>query len=624
MKCRALTLVFVLSLGGLLVRAQDKTFTATAPAVVQTGVQFQYVIEGSEQGDVILPSMPDFQLLAGPFSSYSSHSQWVNGKMTMQTVVSYTHILRATKVGTFTIPASTIKVGRKEYKTNEVKVVVNAGSPQQSQAPQGQTRPQGVQPDQGAPSGSGNDPAAGLTADDDAVFLRVIPSKLDVYVGEQFVSGLKVYTRVNTRPASSAKDIPYEGFYKNSLDPDATAQRQNIGGQQYISQVIQRHILIPQKSGEITIEPYESEWMIQQKVQRRSNRSIFDDFFDDPFFNGYQDIPTKLSTRPVTINVKPLPPGAPAGFTGGVGDFTMQASISDSKISVNEALSLKVTIRGTGNLPLLGEPRVNLPPDHDLYDETRSVNTSTSGNRISGSVTFEYPIVARHAGRFRIAPIEFAWFDPVAESYRTLSSEEFTFEVIKGESDEGSGSVYIPGVLQENVEDIGTDIRDISRSVPVFTPLTATLFGSRLYKLMYPLIALLALLIIILIRIVARRNADLKLVRNRQASRSAHQRLKKADKFRKASDDDGFYEEVGKAIWGYLGDKLSMETSSLSRDAILKELENRQVAENLKTEILRILDDSEFSRFAPSSEKSEINQMYRDAVSLIKNLENSL
>jgi hypothetical protein len=302
----------------------------------------------------------------------------------------------------------------------------------------------------------------------------------------------------------------------------------------------------------------------------------------------------------------------------------MQASISDSKISVNEALSLKVTIRGTGNLPLLGEPRVNLPPDHDLYDETRSVNTSTSGNRISGSVTFEYPIVARHAGRFRIAPIEFAWFDPVAESYRTLSSEEFTFEVIKGESEEGSGSVYIPGVLQENVEDIGTDIRDISRSVPVFTPLTATLFGSRLYKLMYPLIALLALLIIILIRIVARRNADLKLVRNRQASRSAHQRLKKADKFRKASDDDGFYEEVGKAIWGYLGDKLSMETSSLSRDAILKELENRQVAENLKTEILRILDDSEFSRFAPSSEKSEINQMYRDAVSLIKNLENSL
>jgi len=611
MKTRILAPVIIILFCSSVLSGQDQTFTAKAPSVVRAGEQFQYVIEGSEQGDVILPSMNDFQLLAGPFSSYSSHSQWINGKMSMKTVVTYTHILRASKEGSFTIPPATIKVGRKDYKSNEVQITVSAGDQPVPDPGPGQSEP-------------AQSPSSDLSSGDNPVFLRVIPSRKDVYVGEQFVSGLKVYTRVNTRPASSAKDIPYEGFYKKSLDPDATAQRQDIGGQQYISQVIQRHILIPQKSGEITIEPYESEWMVQQRVQRRSNRSVFDDFFDDPFFNGFQDIPTKLSTRPVTINVKPLPPGAPAGFTGGVGDFSMNSSLSADEIGINEALSLKVTIRGTGNLPLLGEPEANLPPDHDLYDVTRTVNIGTAGNRINGAVTFEYPIVARHAGRFRIAPVEFTWFDPVKEIYRTSTSDEFTFIVNKGDGDEGPGNVFIPGVMQESVEDIGTDIRDIVRTTSLFSPLASTLLSSRFYKLLYPIAALLGIIIVILIRKVARRNADLKLVRNKQANRSAKIRLKKADRYRKSGNQDQFYEEVGKAIWGYLSDKLAMETSGLSRDAILLELEARTVPDNVRAEFLRILDDSEFSRFAPSSEKSEINQLYRDSVTLIKNLENSL
>jgi hypothetical protein len=134
----------------------------------------------------------------------------------------------------------------------------------------------------------------------------------------------------------------------------------------------------------------------------------------------------------------------------------------------------------------------------------------------------------------------------------------------------------------------------------------------------------LAVIVVILIRTVARRNADLKLVRNRQANRSARVRLKKADRFRKSGDQDGFYEEIGKAIWGYISDKLDLETSGLSRDAIITEMEKRDVEESLRKEFLRILDDSEFSRFAPTSEKREVNQLFKEAVTLIKNLENSL
>jgi hypothetical protein len=590
---------------------QDGTFTASAPSVSKVGEQFQYVIEGSERGDVLLPSMSDFQLIAGPFSSYSSQSQWINGKMSMKTVVTYTYVFRATREGTFAIPPATVRVGRKEYKTNEVQLVVNAGT--------------AANPLPGTPGQEQSaDPSVGGADAEEPVFLRVLTSKKDVYVGEQFVSGLKVYTRVNTRPASAGKDIPYEGFYKKSVDPDANAQRQDIGGQQYISQTIQRHILIPQKSGDLVIGPYESDWMVQQRVQRRSNSSIFDDFFDDPFFNSYQDVPVTLATQPVTIHVKPLPSGAPAGFTGAVGEFTMSASLSANEIAVNEALSLTITIRGSGNLPLLGEPEVNLPPDHDLYDVTKSVNMSTSGNRITGSVTFEYPIVARYAGRFRIAPVKFSWFDPVSEMYRTATTEEFTFIVQKGEADDTQAGLYVPGVTHESVENIGTDIRDISRAPQIFTPLAASLMARSWYRWLYPIALLLTLLVIVLIRVLARRNADLTLVRNRKANRSARNRLRNADKFRKGNEMDRFYEEVGKALWGYLADKLNIETFVLSREVIADEMKRRGIDEELQKEFLRILDESEFSRFAPSSERSDINRLYSDAVAIIRNLENKL
>ena len=378
-----------LILFAILLNGQDVVFTASAPSMVRVGEQFQYTIEGSERGDVKLPALDKLQLLGGPYSSYSSHSQWVNGKMTQKTLVSYTYVFRALKEGSITIPSATVKVGRKEYSSNVVEIVIGSGS-----APAAQVADK-----------KGVDVAS---TEKDPVFLRVNPSKTEVYIGEQLVSGLKVYTRVNTRPASGARDIPYEGFYKRSLDPDANAQQQLIGGETYVTQVIQRHILIPQKTGDLRIDPFESEWMVQQQVQRQRSNNAFDNFFDDPFFSGYQDVPVKFSTLPVIIHVKALPRDAPVGFTGAVGDFTMKSELSTSEIGVNEALSLKITISGTGNIPLLGEPEVNLPPDHDLYDVSRSVNTSTSGNRISGSVSFEYPIIARHAGRFRIAPVQFA------------------------------------------------------------------------------------------------------------------------------------------------------------------------------------------------------------------------
>jgi len=605
-KILTISLIGFMSLGTFLF-AQDQAFTATAPSVVKVGEQFQYVVEGSQRGNMSLPDMGDFQLLGGPYSSFSSHSQWVNGKMVQKTTVSFTYVFRATREGEYTIPPATVKVDRKDYKTNEVEIVVTAGD-----VPAGN------------PGASSGNEVGEEASDNDPVFLRVIPSKTELYLGEQFVSGLKVYTRVNTRPASSARDMPYEGFYKTGLDPDERAQQQEIGDQVYVSQVIQRHILIPQKTGKIVIPPYDSDWTVQQRVERQRGRSAFDSFFDDPFFDSFQEVPVTLSTKPLTITVKPLPQGAPAGFTGAVGDFSMRAGLSDTEMEVNEALSLKITITGTGNLPLLGEPEVNLPPDHDLYDVSRDLNTSTSGNRISGSVTFEYPIIARHAGRYRIAPVQFAWFDPNTESYHTATTEEFHFTVLKGEGEESPGSVYIPGVARESVRNLGTDIRDISRTLPSYTRVAATVFGRPFYRWLYVGAGLLTLILFIVIRKLTRRNADLTLVRNRKAGKAAKSRLKTADRYRKADQSDRFYEEIGKAIWQYLSHKMNIETSDLTREEVQSQLDKRGVAKEEQTELMRILEDSEFSRFAPSSEKTDMDLLYRDAVKLIGKLENRL
>jgi len=612
MKRKALIILCFILGTGLYLYGQDKEFSASAPATVQMGQQFQYKIEGSAQGSVQLPGHDAFQVLAGPFSSASSQTSWVNGKMSTKTVVSYTYIFRANRSGEFTLDPAVVVVGRKEHRTNEVTIsVLDGGDATSAPRAQGAASGQEAAPEETPP-----------------MYMRVLPSKRDVYIGEQFVSGLKVYTRVNTRPSNNPKDFPYEGFYKKAVDPDPSAVRESIKGQEYITQVIQRHILIPQKTGKIVIEPHESEWIMQKRVQRQRSSSMFEDFFNDPFFNdpfeSYQDVPTVIRTNPVTINVKPLPPNAPAGFTGGVGTFKVNASLSNDVVDVNEALSLKLTISGTGNIPLLGEPVVNLPPDHDIYDVNKSSNVSTSGNRISGTVSFEYPIVARHAGKFRITPITFSWFNPAKEVYETYTTEEFFFTVNKGKAEEAIGQIYVPGALGERVENIGTDIRDVIRAPAGFVPRSYSLLGKSWYWLIYGGLLILFLFVFIIFRTTIKRNADLKLVKNRKASKLAHNRLKRADKFRKEDNQDKFFEETGNAIWGYLRDKLGIDLSSLSLEKVQGTLSGRGVSDELITEMGRIIEESEFSRFAPSSEKSDMNVIYADAVSLIKNLEQKI
>lgn len=597
-------------LASVQITAQKVVFTAHAPATVQLGQQFQYTVEGNEKGTVALPELEGIEVLGGPFTSFSSSTQWINGKLTAHTSNSYSYVFRANKTGQLVIPPATIKLKKSEHKTNEVAIqVLGSGTSGNTTNSNSNTVSQG-----GTQTQEESDP----------VYLRVLPSKREVYVGEQLVSELKIFTRVSTRPTGGLVDIPYEGFYKHVLEPDQSSQREIINGEQYITQVLQRHVLIPQKSGKMVIAPFESEWTIPQRTQRQRTGSPFDDFFNDPFFNNVQNVPVKILTKPVTIQVKPFPEGAPKGFTGGVGSLKMSAKLSAASIQENESLSLIINISGTGNISLLGEPKVDFPPDHDVYEPTRSEKVSTSGNRVTGTVTFEYPMVARHAGNFRIAPISFSWFDPSTRKYKTITTDEFNFTVIKGEGEVQSGQVYVPGMRAEDVKDIGTDILDIQRESSDFTKIGYSPLGKTMYWIAYLIFFILFILSGGLLRLYLKRKADVRLSRNRKANKLARKRLKTADRARKSGKPELFFEETEKAIWGYLGDKLGLELSSLSRDKVIELLGNKNVKEEISDDLFRIMDECEFSRYAPSQEKSNMDSLYNDAMQLINKLEQNI
>lgn len=598
--------------------AQESSFTAKAPATVQMGQQFQYTIEGNERGSIQLPDLKNFELLGGPFQSFSSSTRWVNGKMTAETTASYTFVLRAAATGEQIIPAAKVKVNKENYETNPVKINVVGSSSGQS----GRTNANG------STISSRQDQASTVEAEEQPVFLRVLPSRKQVYVGEQLVTELKVYTSVNTRPTGAMKEVPYEGFYKYQLEPDQSSSRENIEGKIHVTQVLQRHVLIPQKSGKLVIEPFESEWTVPQRIQNNRSGNALDDFFNDPFsdpfFDRVRQVPVKISTRPVTINVKSLPENAPGSFTGGVGDFSFNARLSANQVKVNESLSLIVEISGNGNIELIDPPKVDFPPDHDIYESTKNTTINTKGNSVSGKVTFEFPIVARHAGKFRIAPIQFSWFDPNVERYKTATTKEFVFSVEKVDGTAQDPKVYAPGTIGEDVENIGTDIVDIRRNIPAFRKIGQSPLHRGVYWITYLLLLLAFIATVTILRVYFSRRADVKLMRNRKASKMAKNRLRVADKARKSGNTEKFYEEIEKAIWGYLSDKLSIDLSALSRETVSEVLSTTGDHEELQEELIRIIDESEFSRYAPSSQKSDMDSLYADALKLIHNLEQNI
>lgn len=578
------------------------TFRASAPATVVKGQQFRLTYTLNKEGkDLRLPSnMNGFEILFGPSVSTSYSQQTVNGKTTSESSVSYTYILVADKEGTYTIGPASVKVDGATYTSNSVQIKVIS----EENIPKGQ-------------SGGGNSSTRGgsATLSSNDAFIRAIVSKNNIYEQEGFTVTFRLYTTYNVTDLGKIQFPEFEGFMVEEVDLPANQQMQieNFNGRNYYTADLRKTLLFPQRSGKITIPSGRIEMVFSVPSGRRI----------ESFFGSQEvmvDVKKALVTNPVTIDVKPLPADKPESFTGAVGQFTFHPTISTQQTRANEPITLTLEIRGTGNLKLIQNPKIEFPSNFEVYDPTVDNKVQITSNGLSGTKKIQYLVIPRYEGKYTIPAIEFSYFDLSTRAYKILKSPEYSIEVAKGDPSKANASSYIN---QQNVK-VEDDIRFLKIGQPTFHSKNEFFVGSFVYWLWYIIPLALFISLYVVYRKQAEQNANVALMRNRQANKVAAKRLKMADKFLKEHRKEEFYDEVLRALWGYFSDKLSIPLAQLSRENVGAELSKQGVEESLITTFMQILDACEFARYAPAEADHAMDQLYDKTIEAIGKMENQL
>ena len=586
---------------GLAARANEISFKASAPQSVVMGEQFRltYVIN-AEGKDLRVQEMPDFEVLMGPSQSTSYSTSWVNGKSSSETTVSYTYILMPKKEGTFTIAPATIKVKDATYTSNGLSIKV-------------------LPPDKSGKTTAERVQSASTTISDDDFFVRMIVSKHDVYEQEGFLVTFKLYA---ARPCgiNGVKFPEFEGFMAQEIDlPNKQWVQDRYKDRNYFTVDLRQVVLYPQRTGDLTIGKGTYDAVIRVSTPQKA-RSIFDDFFD-----SYREVNKQLVSSPATIHVKPLPSGKPASFSGAVGSYSMTARISANQVKANDAVTVNVQITGNGNIKMAKNPEVTFPNDFEIYDPKVDTQTKTTTAGVSGTKTIEYMAIPRYAGDFEIPSVEFSYFDTKSASYKTLKSDAFQLHVEKGEEGAASAPVVSNFANKESVKYLGQDIHFLKTRGIHFSPKREEVFfGTALYAMSYLVPLLLFIVFFIVYRKQIKENADLARVRTKKANKIAVKRLKNAGKLLQAQQKEAFYDEVMRALWGYLSDKLNMPLSSLTKDNVEAELAKYGVDEALTRDFMEILNTCEFARYAPSQASDAMDKLYEQTIDAIGKMENTI
>jgi hypothetical protein len=569
--------------------------TASAPSQVQIGQRFQVTWQLDANGsDFTAPQISDFQVLGGP--NQSTSMQYVNGSMSQS--ISFSFVLRAAKEGEFVIAPAKIQVGGGIITSNELKISVVKG--QQQTATGGQKKAA----------------AKSTSSDGKELFARVEVSKRNVYLGEKISVDLKIYSRVTIVNFDDWKMPSFEGFWSKETTSNQQIQLQNevIDGVMYQTGLIKQLVLYPQKTGDVTIDPMELSVIVRERSSGRS-RSVF-----DQFFGGYEDSKRPIESNSVKIKVKPYPSGKPGDFSGLTGKLNMNASLDRAETKSNEAVNLKVTISGDGNLYQLQAPDLEFPPDIEVYDPKTTDNIKVSASGISGSRTFEYVLIPRYAGDFKIGPFSLSYFDPSAGKFKTITQEAFDLIVEKGEGEEAAS----PAVNIANKEDIrliGSDIRYIKQGQYPILSGTSFFYRSVPFYAAIGVPFLLFALFLGYAQYQKSQGKDVVRLKSKRATGLAKKRLTKAKKLWDDNQTASFYEEVFKALSDYAADKFEIPVSALSKDKIKAVLAEKKVPEETVAAFIGVLDKTEFARFAPGADK-EMGSVYDEALAAIVNVEN--
>jgi len=584
------------------------SFKGTAPRAVvvkeQFRVSYTLTTSGDRGKDLRLAETSDFTVLYGPtLSQQSTSTNIINGTASTQRNEVYTYVLIAEKEGEYTIPAATIQVGNSEYKSNELKVNV-LPQDQSAAAAAANTQTTQQQTNQG-----GN---TQVSSED--IFIRMSVSKSSVYENEGFLVTFKLYTTVDVTGFDNVKFPEFEGFIAQEIELPESKQMslENYQGRNYRTVVLKQTILYPQRSGKITIGQGKFDVNVRMRNQSQRPRSFFDDFFDT-----YSNVKKPLNSNAVAIDVKGLPAGKPASFSGAVGDYKMISSISTTTLKANEPVTIKITISGNGNIKMVKNPEVIFPNTFEVYDPKIDVNSRVTTAGVSGSKTIEYYAVPRYAGDFTIPAVQFSFFDVSTGSYKIVSTPEYNLQVAPGVGE--SSATVVSGANKENIRFVGQDIRHIRTEFKFHKG--NFFFGTWRYWVCYWVPLLIFVVLFIIYRKQVAQNANIALMRTKKANKVASKRLKLANQYLKVNQREPFYDETLKAVWGYLSDKLNIPVVNLTKDNVETELIRYGVSELLIRSFIDILNTAEFARFAPSQRHDAMDELYAQTVDAINQME---
>ena len=582
--------------------ADKVSFTASAPDAVVVGDQFRlsYTVTTQKVKDFRAPSIKGFDVLMGPSRSQQSNTQIVNGNVTSTSSITFTYILMANNAGEYTIPGASIIVDGDQMVSNSVRIKV---------LPQ----------DQGSSnssSSSSTHSSSGTGVSNQDLFITASASKTNVYEQEAFVLTYKIYTRESNLQLNNAKLPDFKGFHSQEIEMTTNARwtPEHYQGRNYYTTVYRQFVLFPQQSGKLYIDPAQFQMTVGKPVQS-----------DDPFFNGGSnviEIKKSISTPKIAINVNPLPAGKPADFSGGVGEFNISSSINNKELKTNDAITIKLVISGTGNLKLISNPEIKFPDDFEVYDPKVDNQVRLTREGLTGNKVIEYLAIPRHAGTYKIPGVSFSYFDIRSKSYKTLKTEEYVINVEKGAGN--ADQVIANFTNKEDLKVLGEDIRYIKQNEVTLQPKGSFFYGSMTYWLFYIIPALAFIIFFIIYRKQAAENANVAKMRTKKANKVATKRMKLAGKLLSENKKDAFYDEVLKALWGYISDKLNIPVSRLSKDNIEEKLRNHGVNEELIKEFLNALNDCEFARFAPGDENQAMDKVYSSSIEVISKMENSI
>ena len=554
----------------------------------------------------------DFTLVWGPQKGTSTSVSIVNGKTTRSSQTSYTYILQARKTGTFQFaPAkATVKGDQIQSKSFQVTVVEgNDGSAAQAQGGQQQGSAQ-------------QENRQSASSDTGELFMRLYLSKREAMVGEPITATLKIYQRANLTGFEDAKFPKFNGFWSQEVDTPQSIefQREQVGDKMYNAAVLRRWVLIPQKAGNLTIDPSEIVCLVNVRTPRARTGSIFDDFFENDYVTQRQ----RVTTPAMTVKVSALPGGAPAGFSGAVGEYNVSAKLSKDVLKTHDAASLVVTVTGKGNVSLVEAPKLDFPPDFEVYDVKATSATDKGGT--SGSKTFEYPFIPRSPGEFSLPPVKFVYYDVKNHRYATAATDSLRLIVERSAGgaaqpvSDGSGTLTVD---RKGVKNLGEDIRFIKTKTSLSED-KGFFVGKPAYWVLVALLLLGAVAVWLSLRKLAARRADVAGSRNRKATRQALKRLKLAGDFLDKNLYTAFYEELHRALIGFIADKLTMDMAEQSKENIASALAERGVSAETVTAFTDLLDACEYARYAPDAGHEAMNAHYEQAVSVITAIDASM